>query len=233
MDTKPQTRQCLRQRNINNNGKNMLERNGNRLLHFVLNYQREADRIMLVTTLVAWALSFLYAFYNNTWLLALVFGGLLTGVNLCAIRLIKHRVWTSRIIAVTFMLFVTLQVHQLGGMIEAHFGYFVLLGVLFTYLSWQPLIWAAATAAVVHVTLHLLQHHGYPIYLFPEGSHSWSIVALHAFYVVMETTALLLMVRIVRPLLAVAQVIVEATRAILGHNNRLNLRVRANADGNP
>lgn len=78
---------------------------------------------MLWLTLGAWLMSLLYASHNGTWQLAILGGGVLSAVNWFAIEVIRHPRITPCIIGVVYMLFVSLHVHQLKGMIEAHFGY--------------------------------------------------------------------------------------------------------------
>lgn len=202
------------------------------LVDFVINYRIYVDRIMLWVTVGAWVMSLLFATRYDTWLLAIVLGGLLTAINWFAIRVINQPGLTPCIIAVVYMLFVSLHVHQLHGMIEAHFGYFVFLAALFIYLSWVPLIWAAGAAALVHVVIHMMQHAGVPIYLFPDHMHSWAIVAMHAFYVVIETAVLVVLVRLASRLLVVAQELVGVTEAMIVDQGHIDLSVRARVHNN-
>ena len=58
---------------------------------------------------------------------------------------------TPLVVVVVFMGFVSLHVHQLHGMIEAHFGYFVLLAILFTYPKVTPLLLLCIGAYVAAV----------------------------------------------------------------------------------
>lgn len=202
------------------------------LIDFVINYRLYIDRIMLWVTFGAWAMSFLYAWVHDTWLLALLIGGLFTGINWFAIKVLNHSQLTPCVIAVVYMLFVSLHVHQLKGMIEAHFGYFVFLATLFTYLNWRPLIFAAGAAAVLHVVLHMMQMAGVEIYLFPDHMHSWSIVAMHAFYVVIETAVLVILVTLASRLLVVAQELVGVTENMIVSEQRVDLGVRATVRNN-
>lgn len=205
-----------------------------RLISFVLNYRNEVDSIMLKVTIGIWVMCFLYAPFHGTWALALVLGGALTTINLFAIKVLNHQRWTPAIIAVVFILFVTLHVHQMHGMIEAHFGYFVVLAILFVYLEYRPILWGAATAAVVHVVLHIMQHAGFPVYLFPSMQHSWAIVAMHAMYVVIETGILLILMRLLKRMLRASQELVRVTTTMLGEDDAtIDLSVRADATGNP
>jgi methyl-accepting chemotaxis protein len=202
------------------------------LIDFVINYRLYIDRIMLWVTFGAWAMSFLYAWVHDTWALALLIGGLFTGINWFAIKVLNHPQLTPCVIAVVYMLFVSLHVHQLKGMIEAHFGYFVFLAALFTYLNWRPLIFAAGAAAVLHVVLHMMQMAGVEIYLFPDHMHSWSVVAMHAFYVVIETAVLVVLVTLASRLLVVAQELVGVTESMIVNEQRIDLGVRAKVRNN-
>lgn len=205
----------------------MLSSAQNSLVEFVRNYRHHIDKVMMATTLGAWLLSLAYASQHGTWGLAIGLGGLFTLVNFAAIKVINHEQWTPAIIGVVFMCFVSLHVHQLQGMIEAHFGYFVLLAALFTYMNMLTLVCAAAAAAVLHVAIHMLQSAGYDIYLFPEHHHSWGIVAVHAFYVVVETGVLLVLVSLAVRLLKVAQELVQVIETMTGDPQHLDLTARA------
>ncbi len=202
------------------------------LIDFVINYRLYIDRIMLWVTFGAWALSLFYAWAHDTWILAIIVGGLFTGINWFAITVLKHARLTPCVIAVVYMLFISLHVHQLKGMIEAHFGYFVLIATLFTYLDWRPLIFAAVAAAVLHVAIHMMQMAGMNIYLFPEHMHSWGIVAMHAFYVVIETAVLVVLVKLVSRLLVVAQELVGVTKNMIVNERQVDLSVRASVRNN-
>jgi len=85
---------------------------------------------------------------------------------------------------------VALQINQAQGVIEAHFGIFALLAVLTFYRDWLPILVAALTIAVHHVVFHALQHQGFPVFVMAHHG-GWTMVFVHAFYVVMETVALL------------------------------------------
>lgn len=100
----------------------------------VMNYHVHINRIMVWVTLAVWMMSFSYAAVNQTWQLAIVVGGALTAINMWALIFINDRRITPLIVSAIFMLFVSMHVHQLHGQIEAHFGYFVLLAAVFTYL---------------------------------------------------------------------------------------------------
>lgn len=72
-----------------------------------------------------------------------------------------------------------------GGAIEAHFGVFVVLGLLLVYFDWKPIAAAAILIAIHHLGLNFAADLG-ASYLFKEGP-SISRVLIHAAYVVVES----------------------------------------------
>lgn len=196
-----------------------------RLINIIGNYQSHVAKTLWGVTLLAWLMSLAYATQNDTWILAIVVGGALTAVNTLLVFGIKSR-YASMGVGVILMVFVSLHVHQLKGMIEAHFGYFMFIAALFAYLDWRPIVAAATAAAVLHVGVHQLQMMGYPIYLFPDGMHSWSIVMMHAFYVVIESALLIYLLVLATNLLTVSQILLKTLQEIRKDENSLDLSVR-------
>ncbi|MDY0072000.1 MAG: methyl-accepting chemotaxis protein [Thauera sp.] len=198
------------------------------LLEIISNYQHHISKTLWVMTLLAWAMSWLYAGVHDTWWLALFIGGGLTIANTLLLKYGSQQL-SSIGTAIVLMVFVSLHVHQLHGMIEGHFGYFVFIAALFAYLDWRPVVAAAASAAVLHVVIHILQMEGYPIYLFPDHLHSWGIVAVHAFYVVIESAILIYMISFAGHLLNVSQNLLSTLSAINRDPHSLDLSVRIDA----
>jgi methyl-accepting chemotaxis protein len=88
-----------------------------------------------------------------------------------------------------FMIFTGLHVHQGHGMLELHFGVFVLLAVLLYYRDWLPIVAAAGVIAVHHLAFDYLQRSGSPLWVFAENT-GFHIVLVHAGYVVVESAML-------------------------------------------
>ena len=61
--------------------------------------------------------------------------------------------WSRMTVAAALMVFCGLNIDQSHGMIELHFGVFVLLSLLLIYQDWQVIIGAAAVIAVHHFYL--------------------------------------------------------------------------------
>ncbi len=153
-------------------------------------HHRKADRIMLgllwLTLLYSLSLAFLHSTFTQA---------LLVGATTCVASTALYRVLAGTramrcIIAVALMVMAALHINQTRGVIEFHFGIFVLLAVLTFYRDWLPIVVAAATIAVHHLGFHWLQHQGYPVFVM-DAHGGWSMIFLHAFYVVVESVILI------------------------------------------
>ncbi|WP_409522583.1 methyl-accepting chemotaxis protein [Nitrincola sp. MINF-07-Sa-05] len=85
----------------------------------------------------------------------------------------------------------SIQVLQSGGMIEAHFGYFVIAALFFVYRDPWVFLTHVVFGAVAHVSLFVAQHQQWAGILFYSPDNcSLGIVVLHAAYLVLECGAL-------------------------------------------
>ena len=157
-------------------------------------FYRQADRLMLcvVWLMVLYALGL--AFWHATWAAALIIGGG-TAVALSTLYAMVGGTRLYRcLIAVAFMVLAALHIQQSHGMVETHFSVFVLLAFLVYYRDWLPILLAAGTIAVHHLSFFVLQQGDSGIYLLQAGS-GWHVVFIHAGYVVVETAILLVLAR--------------------------------------
>ena len=153
-------------------------------------HYRKADRIMLALVWLMFLFSLGLAFWHDTLLQAMIVGGGTSVVLTALYRAIGGTRLMRCLLGAGLMVMAALHINQAQGVIESHFGIFALLAVLTFYRDWLPILVAAATIAVHHVVFHALQHQGFPVFVMePHGG--WSMVFVHAFYVVMETIALL------------------------------------------
>ncbi|ELQ19162.1 methyl-accepting chemotaxis protein [Pseudomonas fluorescens BRIP34879] len=155
-----------------------------------LEHYRKADRIMLALIWLMFLFSLGLAFWHDTLIQALTVGG---GTGL-VLTVLYRAIGGSRLmrcaLGAGLMVMAALHINQAQGVIESHFGIFALLAVQTFYRDWLPILVAAATIAVHHVVFHALQHQGFPVFVM-EHHGGWTMVFVHAFYVVMETVALL------------------------------------------
>ena len=87
----------------------------------------------------------------------------------------------------TFVLvsFVALHIQLGRGMIELHFGVFVVLAFLLVYLDWKVIVFGAVLFAVHHVAFDRLQAAGYGLYC--TTAPDFMRILLHALYVVVQS----------------------------------------------
>ncbi|OAJ48802.1 methyl-accepting chemotaxis protein [Pseudomonas marginalis] len=153
-------------------------------------HYRKADRIMLALIWLMFLFSLGLAFWHDTLIQAAIVGGGTSVVLTALYRAIGGTRVMRCALGAGLMVMAALHINQAQGVIEAHFGIFALLAVLTFYRDWLPILVAAATIAVHHVVFHALQHQGFPVFVMDHHG-GWAMVFVHAFYVVMETIALL------------------------------------------
>jgi methyl-accepting chemotaxis protein len=153
---------------------------------------REGDRIMLAVIWAMFVLSLGLASSFGTWGLALSVGLGFALASTAAAILLPMRLVTRVLNAGIFMGFAALFIQQMHGMIEMHFGIFVLLAFLLFYRDWIPLVAGALVIAVHHLAFYLLQMQGAGVYVFPQ-LHGIGMVLVHAGFVVFETALLVYM----------------------------------------
>lgn len=141
-------------------------------------------------TLGLFGYALILAYFTNTWLLALLVGGALVAVLGAAYKLAPGSLATRLIGATVFMLMCALHIQQAKGLIEIHFGIFVLLAFLLAYQDWRPIVVAAGVIAVHHLGFHFMQMAGWPVYVMQDMSMGLAMVFIHAAYVVVETAVL-------------------------------------------
>jgi len=157
----------------------------------------QADRLFLSTILLLTGISAGMAGWHSTWVAFFAIG--LPTAATCAIMV---KFWSGRLVtrltlASATMVMTALMIHQAHGMIELHFGVFVLLAALLYYRDWRVLLMAAGVIAVHHLGFDMLQRRGFAVWAFPQNA-GFTIVLIHAAYVVLETALLLVITRRLR-----------------------------------
>lgn len=131
----------------------------------------------------------------------------------------------SNLMALLGMCFVALQIHLSQGMLEMHFGVFVMLAFVAVYQDWLPLLVAAAVIAVHHVVFCYLQHMGVNVWLFRDMEDHWIRVFIHAAYVVGETAFLIYFTSIARQESRNGDTLTSSTDLIFSDNQHINLDI--------
>jgi methyl-accepting chemotaxis protein len=184
---------------------------------YLLRLRQSGDRLLLGVVALLAVLALGLAPWHDTWGAALAIA--LPTLGLCGFltwRLPGERL-TRIAIAAAFMVLTALHIHQARGMLELHFGVFVLLAFLLVYRDWIPVVAAAGVIAVHHLAFDFLQRRGGSIFVFADNT-GLEIVFIHAAYVVFETALLVFIAeRLRRESIAVGAeptLLVEAARQI-------------------
>jgi methyl-accepting chemotaxis protein len=154
-----------------------------------------ADRIMLMINAGLFCYALALASWYGTWGAAFTIGGLTLAVAGGVYHLVSGTMLSRALMGASFMVMTALHIHQAQGMIEFHFGVFVLLAILLYYRDWVPLVAAAGVIAVHHLAFFYLQSQGSSIFVIDDLAKGWGIIFLHAGYVVVETGILLVLAR--------------------------------------
>lgn len=152
---------------------------------------RKADNLIFRVSVGLFAYSLVLAYLNDSWWQSIVLGGAMVLVLGLLVHFAAGRLITRLFGGSVFMLMCALHIHQANGMIEMHFGIFVLLAFLLYYQDWRPIFVAAAVIAVHHVSFYFMQAAGWPVVVMADISKGLSMIMLHAAYVVVETAVLL------------------------------------------
>jgi methyl-accepting chemotaxis protein len=188
---------------------------------YLLRLRQAGDPLLLGVVALLTLLALGLAPWHGTW--GAVLGIALPTLGLCGFltwRMPGERL-TRMAIAAAFMVLTALHIHQAHGMLELHFGVFVLLAFLLVYRDWVPVVAAAGVIAVHHLAFDFLQRRGGSIFVFADNT-GLEIVFVHAAYVVFETALLVFIAeRLRRESIAVGAeptLLAEAAREIAaGH----------------
>jgi methyl-accepting chemotaxis protein len=151
-----------------------------------------ADRLMLVVLVIHLVAVLAVAAFTGTWGIALAVGVPALAIPYVLYRMSPGSLPSRLAMASAFMIFCALAIQQTRGMIEAHFGIFVLLAFLLYYRDWRPIVVAAGVIAVHHLAFNYMQAAGLGVYVLIDGPNL-AIILLHAAYVVIESAILIYM----------------------------------------
>lgn len=192
-----------------------------------LRFRQQAFTIVFGVNVFLFLVSLLLAALFDSWLVAIFIGLPSLIIPLALYKLLGDHLLARSSYGVSFMFFAALHIHQAQGLTEIHFGIFVLLAILFAFRDAWVILVAAAVIAVHHLLFMWLQQQDAGVYLLPDASNTFSIVMLHALYVVVETIVLVLMCRYALREALVGQALFDATDSLLTNNGEIVLTERA------
>ncbi|WP_372625879.1 methyl-accepting chemotaxis protein [Arsukibacterium sp.] len=186
-------------------------------------FRVQAYTIISAVNVALFVLSLLLANWHNSWLPALLIGLPSAVLPILFYRLLGDHLLARLSYGISFMFFSALHIHQSAGMLEVHFGIFVLLAVLIAFRDYLVILVAAATIAVHHLLFMWLQMQGASVFLVPEQSLSFGIIMVHAAYVVVEAAVLMVISRQSYREATVGQSLFNATEQLLTSDGKVEL----------
>jgi methyl-accepting chemotaxis protein len=150
----------------------------------------KANKLSNIINMLLFGLCLSLASFNNTWTETFIFGTLFFTLPFIFTKIAPMSRLTGSVFALSFMGFSGLLIHQMQGMIEIHFSIFVLLAFLTVFKDWVANVVGALTIAIHHMSFYFLQVNDYPVFVFPPEHLMFSMVFIHAAYVIVETAVL-------------------------------------------
>jgi methyl-accepting chemotaxis protein len=155
-------------------------------------HYRRSDRLMVGVNWLLLVIAVGLAGWYDTWTQAFLIGLPAALVPTAMLFLMPGTRISRATNGAAFMIFAALHIDQAHGMIEMHFGIFVLLAFLLYYRDWLPIVVAAGVIAVHHLSFNYLQAAGMDVWVF-DSRTGLDLVLIHAGYVVFETALLVYM----------------------------------------
>jgi methyl-accepting chemotaxis protein len=181
------------------------------------------DQTVLIGIAVIFLGALAYGWANHGFALALVVGVVLLAASI-GLALSSRGGTGSRIgLPVLGMAMVALLIHAARGQAEAHFAVFAFLACTIVYRHWLPVIVAAGTIAVHHLSFNYFQQWGWGPVCFTEPS--LAMVFEHAAYVVAEAAVLVLLAQRARADFRTAEQLAHIADGIVGPDGTVDFSV--------
>ena len=134
----------------------------------------------------------------NTYTLGIIFGGLLFIFSFLGYFFFRGKFASRIIFGITFISYPAIMISQQMGLIEMHFGFFILVAALTRYKDIVAILSATISAVFYHLFFTYLQLNDISImgnkFLFFSSSCSWEFAFLHIGMFAVEVVILLLAV---------------------------------------
>lgn len=191
----------------------------------LVNHYKRADKVMKIILGALFVVSLALAPMYSTWMAAILIGGATLATGFVVSALAPGSMLSRIVMGVAFMVMTSLHIQQSHGMLEYHFGVFVLIALLLYYRDWVPVVAAAATIALHHISFYFLQNGGSGVWLLPTTESGFDIVLLHATYVVVETAVIVWMsIDLKKEYLASSEL--SSTAQEITHGDYIDLSIR-------
>ncbi|MFO1272679.1 MAG: methyl-accepting chemotaxis protein [Rubrivivax sp.] len=181
------------------------------------------DRSMLLATALALAGAAAYGLEGGGFATALLFGLPLLAAAFAVALLSRGGAGSRALLPALGMVMTGLMIHVARGRTEAHFAVFALLAATVVYRHWLPVLVAAATIAVHHLSFNYFQQWGWGAVCFTEPG--LARVLEHAAYVVVEAGVLVYLALRAQAEFAAGEELSAVARDLVGADGRIDFGV--------
>ncbi|XOV78168.1 MAG: methyl-accepting chemotaxis protein [Aestuariibacter sp.] len=185
----------------------------------------KANGVFKAVLLGQFVLSFLIAYFTDTWLEALIGGLLIVSLPMFLLVTQPYATITRIVMGIAIQLFAALHIQQSYGLPEMHFEIFAVMAFLVLYRDWRVVLASVITVAVHHISFFILQSSGAGVYVFAEGYVKLYILVIHAAFAVAEGAILMYISNISQREAAFSDAIIESVAKMLSDPNKVNLRI--------
>lgn len=147
------------------------------------------DAVMMATVVFLFLVTVVLGLFYDQLSLSLAIGIPALIIPFLVWRALKGTLVSRLSMASALIIQIAIQIQISHGLIEMHFGLFVVLAFLLAYRDWRPIVFGAALIATQHLVGNFLQASQLDVWIFHHGE-SFGIVLLHAAYVVFESVIL-------------------------------------------
>lgn len=189
-----------------------------------------AHKIFRGVLVVQWLISLLIAFYTSSWIEPFLLGIPILVFPLALSITNPNSPFSRYSIAVAVQLFAALHIQQAFGMTELHFEVFVMLAFLGYFRDWKVIVISTAVVAVHHILFFAVQSTGGPLVIFEEGSLTFQILLIHAFFAITEGTVLALMAKKSFEEARTSVLMNRSVKNIMQKDDSLNLNIELQQD---
>jgi methyl-accepting chemotaxis protein len=156
---------------------------------------KKADKPMLIISIVAFLIvSMVSSYTNSTYTLGIFGGGAVFGTTLIAYFMFRGTAIARMIYGISFMTYTAIMIQQQLGMLEMHFGFFILVALLAIYKDLSAMVGATLAAATYHLLFTYLQLNGVEIMgtqvIMYSISCTWTISFIHIAFFAIEVIGL-------------------------------------------
>tara|TARA_B100000700_G_scaffold331796_1_gene468917 strand:- start:25766 stop:27247 length:1482 start_codon:yes stop_codon:yes gene_type:complete len=153
-------------------------------------YRKLSFKIAILINFILFIFSTIFSYENNNITETFIISIPTLIIPFFIFKTLKDHIVSRISFGIAFMIFTALNIHQNFGMIEIHFGIFVLLACLIMFRDWITIAVSAGVIAVHHILFMYLQMNGFNIFLVPENLTGLNILLIHAVYVIIEASIL-------------------------------------------